>query len=320
MDLRQLAALVAVADCGTFSAAAKTLHTVQSNVSTHVAHLERELGVVLVDRTGGRLTPEGEAVVRRARRIQHELDALAADVASVGTEVAGSARLGVIGTTARWLVPPLLGAVRAAHPRVHPVVLEASTTSLVPQLLSGQLDLAVVNLPLDDPDLAVEALFDEDLLVVAPLGHALAERPEVTMAELAEHPLLLGPPGTAFRDDLDVEAARAGVRLQAQAEIDGVRLIASLAFSGFGAAVLPATAVPVVVDGPWRPVGLAGVPYRHVGLARRRRGLPSTPARAVRDVLRKVVASRAGDQPGVHLVEPVDEEHHGGEHSPGTPQ
>ena len=89
MDLRQLAALVAVADPGSFSAAARALHTVQSNVSTHVARLERELGVTLVDRTGGWLTEEGEAVVRRARRMQAELDALDADVASLRDEVTG---------------------------------------------------------------------------------------------------------------------------------------------------------------------------------------------------------------------------------------
>ncbi len=59
MDLRQLAALVAVDDHGSFSAAARALFTVQSNVSAHIAHLERELGVVLVDRARGRLTPEG---------------------------------------------------------------------------------------------------------------------------------------------------------------------------------------------------------------------------------------------------------------------
>ena len=73
MDLRQLASLVAVAETGTFSAAATNLHTVQSNVSTHVARLERELGVTLVDRSAGRLTGEGEVVVARARRIQAEL-------------------------------------------------------------------------------------------------------------------------------------------------------------------------------------------------------------------------------------------------------
>src|SRR5205823_15031683 len=100
MDLRQLGALVAVADHRSFSAAARALHTVQSNVSTHVAHLERELGVTLVDRNTSRLTEEGERVVARARRIQSELDALVADVAAVRSEVVGVSRIVVIGTTA----------------------------------------------------------------------------------------------------------------------------------------------------------------------------------------------------------------------------
>src|SRR5215213_2995482 len=94
MDLRQLSALVAVAERGTFSAAADALHTVQSNISTHIARLERELGATLVDRAAGRLTEEGEAVVARARRVRGELDALVADVASLRDEVAGPVSIG----------------------------------------------------------------------------------------------------------------------------------------------------------------------------------------------------------------------------------
>src|SRR4051812_49752479 len=108
MDLRQLAALVAVAETGTFSAAADVLHTVQSNVSAHVARLERELGVTLVDRAAGRLTEEGEAVVARSRRVFFELEALAADVVSLTTHVTRTARLRMIRTARRWLVPPPL--------------------------------------------------------------------------------------------------------------------------------------------------------------------------------------------------------------------
>ena len=302
MDLRQLAALVAVAEHGTFSAAAKALHTVQSNVSTHVARLERELGVLLVDRSNGRLTAEGAAVVERARRVQNELDALAADVASSGEEVTGSVRLGVIGSTARWLVPRLLGAMQQAHPRVRLVIVEATTTSLLPQLVAGRLDKALLNLPVHDDEIVTETLFEEDLLVVAPEGHPLAERQEVTLVELAEHDLLLSPQGTALRDDLDAEATALGVTLRAQAEVDGIRLIASLAFEGFGPAVLPATAVPGWLAGPWRRVVVRDLLPRQVGLARRRRGLPSAPARALAEVLRGVVDEQAPGQPGLHLV------------------
>jgi DNA-binding transcriptional LysR family regulator len=302
MDLRQLGALLAVAEAGSFSAAARQLHTVQSNVSTHVARLERELGVVLVDRSSGTLTEAGEAVATRARQIQAELDALEGDVASLHDEVTGSVRLGVIGTTARWLVPPLLVAATASLPRVRLVVVDATTTSLIPQLVGGRLDLAVVGLPIDDPDVATEQLFDEDPTLVTPLDHPLATKDRVSLADIAHYPILLEPQGTAFRDVLDEQARAEGVTLVPQAEIDGMRLLATLAFQGFGAALLPATAAPNWVGGDWRRVMVDGIDGRSVGLARRRRGLLSAPARALRQVIRDVIDTEAADQPGVHAV------------------
>ena len=303
MDLRQLGALVAIADHGGFSAAARALHTVQSNVSTHVARLERELGVVLVDRTTGRLTEEGEAVVGRARRVQAELDALVADVASVGREVSGPARIGIIGTTARWLTSSLLEAMAHCHPRVHVVVVDATTTSLLPQLDSGRLDLAVVALPVHDSDIETETLFEEALVVVAPPSHPLYGLERISVHELADCELLLEPPGTAFRDDLDRQANALGLTLKTKAEVDGMRLVASLAFEGYGAAVLPASAVPRWYPGDFTTVTVEGVVGRTVGLARRRRGLPSAPARALREVLVDVIREEAPQQPGISLPE-----------------
>ncbi|HEX4818921.1 MAG TPA: LysR family transcriptional regulator [Acidimicrobiales bacterium] len=302
MDLRQLGALVAVADHRSFSAAARALHTVQSNISTHVARLERELGVTLVDRATGKLTPEGEIVVSRARRIETELEALVSDVAAVHSEVEGVARIGVIGTTARWLVPPLLEAMADEYPRVRVVVVDATTTSLLPQLHTGQLDLAVLALPIRDPDVDAEALFDEELIVIAPSDHPLAAQDRVTLDQLAQHQLLLEPPGTAFRDDLDAQAKEAGVTLSTKAEVDGMRLVASLAFEGYGAAVLPASAAPRIPmdERRWKMVRVDGLTRRSVGLVRRRRGLPSAPARALTEVLKRTVEAEADRQEGIH--------------------
>jgi len=305
MDLRQLAALAAVADHGSFSAAARSLHTVQSNVSAHVARLERELGTPLVDRGTGGLTAEGRLVYERARRIQAELDALAADLASLGDTVSGGVRLGVIGTVGRWLVPRLVDAVARAHPLVRTVVIDATTTSLVPQLVAGELDLAVVNLPLTEPDVDVLPLFAEDHIVVAPLDHPLAASDRVTLAELAEHELLLAAPGTAFREELDRAAHRAGLELRARAEVDGMRLLASLAFQGFGAAIIPAGAAPSYVGGDWKRIAIDGLERRTVGLVRRRRALLSTPARAVREELLAVVADQVGRRVGIHALDDI---------------
>ena len=95
MELRHLQALTAISDHGTFSAAAEHLNTVQSNISAHVARLERELGAPLIDRADGRLTEEGTVVVARARRILSELDALVSDVAACKDEVTGTVRVGM---------------------------------------------------------------------------------------------------------------------------------------------------------------------------------------------------------------------------------
>jgi len=306
MDLRQLNALVAVAEAGSFSAAARALHTVQSNVSTHVARLEHELDATLIDRASGSLTEEGVAVVNRARRIQREIDALISDVASVHDEVAGGARVGVIGTTARWLVPPLVETLQEQHPKLRLVVVDATTSSLVPQLISDRLDLAVLHVPVNDPDLETERLFDEDPMLVAPLTHPLASADRVSLADIAQYPMLLEPQGTGFSDMLDAQADQLGIVLEPQAEIDGMRLLASLAFQGFGAAILPASAAPGWVGGDWKRIPIDGLHGRSVGMAWRRRGLMSAPARAVRDAIREVVTARAADQTGIHPARPAE--------------
>lgn len=300
MDLRQLNALVAIADHGSFSSAARALHTVQSNISNHIARLEQELGSTLVDRSTGELTEEGLAVAERARRVQQELTAIDADVRSLRDEVSGAVRIGVIGTTARWLVPILLDAMERDYPKVDIVVVDATTTSLVPQLVNGRVHLAVVNLPVDEPEVRVEPLFDEDAVLVVPAGHPFHDREGVSLSELDDVPLLLSAPGTAFRHRLEQAAVEAGISLRAQAEIDGMRLLATLAFRGFGIAVLPASAAPGWVGGDWTRIPLAGAPGRSVGLARHRRGLLPAPARVLREVLRNLIRSEAESQPGVH--------------------
>jgi LysR family hydrogen peroxide-inducible transcriptional activator len=300
MDVRQLSALVAIADHGTFSAAARALYTVQSNVSGHIARLEKELGVTLVDRSQGGLTEDGVRVVERARRILNELDDIAADMSSRNADVTGQARIGVIGTTARWLVPKFLAALNEQHPHVRVVVQEGATSSLVPNVVAGHLNGAIVHLPVDDPDLVIEPLFAEDLLLLAADGHPLATGDTIELADLHEVPLLLPPPGAALRRVLERAAASAGITLRAQAEIDGVRLLASLAFEGFGAAIVPATAIPTWLEGSFHRITVPGLPRRVVAFARRRRPSASAPTMAVLETLRQVTREQGAQQRGVH--------------------
>ena len=210
MDLRQLNHLIAVAEHQSFSAAARALHTVQSNVSTHVAKLEKELSAALIDRHTMQPTAEGRAVLERARRIRTELQAINDDIVSMRHEVAGEVRIGCIGTTGRWMASPLLGRLAERHPALRPVLVDATTTSLTPRVLDGDLDMAIVNTPVVEAGLESEPLFDEERIIVAPADHPLADRGTIDVADLAEHPVMLTPRGTTFRDAIDQELAAAG--------------------------------------------------------------------------------------------------------------
>ena len=139
----------------------------------------------------------------------------------------------MIGTIGRWLIPLLLAEMHERTPRSSVVVVDATTTSLVPQLAAGTLDLAVVNLPVADPDVESSRCSRRTTCLVVPDGHPLAGRKRVTLADLAGHPLLLEPPGTGFRDDLDADADRGRRRARApQAEVDGMRLLAVAGLPG----------------------------------------------------------------------------------------
>jgi len=289
MDLRQLEVLVAIADYGSFSAAADALVTVQSNVSAHVKKLEHELNTTLIDRSNGALTSTGELVVARARRAQIELAALAADVRALQHEVAGTVRIGIIGTTARWLVPQLLDVLPGRFPDLKLVFVESTTTTLETQLDTGYVDLAVLNLPHTSHDLLLTPLFEEELVLVTALDHPLAAAGEIGVRQLDGVPILLPYRGTAFRRELDEATAPLGITLVARAEVDSTRLIASLTFEGYGPAILPATAVPRYLRDRWAIIRVRELPPRLVGVAQRPRTLPSAPVRAVLDMLTDIV-------------------------------
>jgi DNA-binding transcriptional LysR family regulator len=136
---------------------------------------------------------------------------------------------------------------------------------------------------------------------VVPPDHALARARRVGLKELAQHELLLTPPGTSIRVLLDEAAEAEGVQLRSKAELDGLRLIASLCFEGFGAGIVPATAIPRwPTAGDWRVIPLPDLPRRSVALACRRRGLAAAPSRVTQEVIRDVVRDQAAAHRGVH--------------------
>jgi DNA-binding transcriptional LysR family regulator len=147
----------------------------------------------------------------------------------------------------------------------------------------------------------VAHLFDEDLVLVVPKEHPLAKEASLPLARLADLELLLPAPGTALRTEIDAAIGPARVTLRPAMELDGVRMIASLAFDGYGPAILPATAIPSFLREEFHPVPIEGLPRRRVGVAQRSRGLPSAPTRALHDLLKTVVAVDEDRPEGVYV-------------------
>tara|TARA_B100000686_G_C16416034_1_gene774661 strand:+ start:22 stop:633 length:612 start_codon:yes stop_codon:yes gene_type:complete len=200
------------------------------------------------------------------------------------------------------MVTPLLSELDERYPLLRPVLVDATTASLVPRVLGGDLDMAVVNTPVAEAGLEPETLFDEERILVVPTDHTLASTESIDIATLADHKVMLTPVGTTFRDALDQELASVGCQLQAAAEVDGLRLLASLAYQGYAPALLPASAVSGYPEGEWSMVHVNGLARRSVGLIRNRRITPSMPVQATREVLIDVIRKIAPRQPGIHVT------------------
>lgn len=302
MDIRQLQAFLAVVEHGGFTAAAKATHTVQSNISNHVARLERELETTLIDRATGRPTEEGSAVTLRARRIQNELVSMKSDISSLQGSPKGIVRFGMIGTTARWLTPLLVKDLIARAPDVKLMVTDGTTRSITTGLLNGDLDIGLVGFRVEEPDLQTTPLFQEEKIVIAPLEHPLAnlDRP-CSLKELAKHPMLVAATTSPFRKEVEDSFKKRGLAIKLQLEVEGLRLLASLALQGFGVAIVPASAVSET-QGPWKLIQVDGLTKRTVGLAIRKKGIPTMATKTTINALQKVTEEKAPLVEGISLV------------------
>ena len=302
MEIRQLEALIGIADRGSFSSAAETLGTVQSNISNRIARLEGELGTELVNRATGALTESGEIVADRARRVLGELRAIASDVSELNADIHGQVVLGMIGTAGRWIVPLLLEAQRMHFSHIALRIIEGSNSVIEPQLVKGQLDLAVLAWPIYAPELTEVELFSEDLVLIVDKKHPLATMPEpLSFTTLSEFEILLPLQGTPIRREIDDASRLVGVELQPLIELDGLRTIASLTFDGHGPSILPATMLSTHLRVKFVARHIDKIAKRRVVLATRRFGFPAAPVRAIHALLIDIVTHATSAPDGVYL-------------------
>ncbi|WOC11813.1 LysR family transcriptional regulator [Gordonia sp. MP11Mi] len=243
MELHQLRYLVAVADLGSFTAAAAHLHVSQSGVSAQIAKLEHEVGHRLLDRRGRTVsvTAAGHEVLPHARAALASIATIAAVSDELSGVVRGSLRLGtVIGCT----IPGYLAgfaAFRRTHPGVRISVVEGNSDLLIDDLATGRLDVALVTHTAPLPD-AVTGLtvIREPLAVVVPRGHPWADRGAVTCAELVDVTVLSLPPGTGVRSALTSTCAAARVEVTPAVAAHSPDSVLALVELGSGVGVLTA--------------------------------------------------------------------------------
>ncbi|SDM65044.1 DNA-binding transcriptional regulator, LysR family [Geodermatophilus siccatus] len=296
MELHQLRYVVAVAEEGSFTAAAQRELVAQPAVSAAVRSLERELGVQLFrrGRSGAQPTEAGVAVLAHARA------ALAAVAAArdVADEVTGLLRgrvaVGMVVGCTSTVLADLLADFSTAHPAVEVVLVEGSGADLLAALSTGRLDLAWVGRAQPPPSgVETAVLHEEEQVAVVPVAGPPRGR-SLAVAELASHRLVALPRGTGGRTALDAACAAAGVAPVVACEATGLEMVCLLAERGLGTGVVPASVAAAAADrlralpldppvtsrielawrtgGPSSPAGAAllAVARRHVEAARKR--------------------------------------------------
>lgn len=243
MDVRQLSALVAVAEAGTVTGAAETLNLVQPAVSRQIRSLEEELSTTLFERTssGMTLTADGQVMLEHARRILRELERARREISAKELPLRGVVTLALPPSVADHLAQDLVARVAADHPQVRLRILVGYAGLIVSWLDSADAEMALI----DDvvrPIASVEArpLTEEPLWaawspdhVVLPAGGLLE------FARVAEYPLILPEPAHALRKMVDRAAGGLDRKLEIRAETNSMTVQRRLAMAGVGLTVLP---------------------------------------------------------------------------------
>jgi LysR family hydrogen peroxide-inducible transcriptional activator len=248
MTLTELRYIVALAREQHFGRAAKACFVAQPTLSVAVKKLEEELGVALFERTSQevRATPIGEQLAAQAEKVLAEV-AQFAEMAGKGKDpLVGPLRIGVIPTIGPWLLPQLVPLLKKRAPEMPLMLVETFTHVLLASLKAGELDIAILALPIGEPGLLTQAVYDEEFRVLVPTGHPWVSRKTINPEDLYAESLLMLGAGNCFRDQvLDLCAAATNKQGESPHVIEGSSLetIRYMVASGIGITVMPAAAV-----------------------------------------------------------------------------
>lgn len=241
MEMHQLRYVVAVARSGNFSRAAEQCHVSQPSLSQQILKLENELGERLFDRMKreARLTPHGEAFLRRAVRILEEVDAAKREATDTKNLLRGTVTVGVLPTIAPYLLPGIIASFAGRFPDVEIVVQEDTTARLLKLLLAYDVDLALASQPIRDERLEVRELLTEELLLALPPGHPLTRNRAVKAADLGGERLIVMKEGHCLGDQVLGFCDRRDVRPQISFRSAQLETIQALVCAGLGISLIP---------------------------------------------------------------------------------
>lgn len=241
MELRQLAHFVAIAEQKHFTRAASQVHIAQSSLSGSIRSLERELGSALLIRNSRRveLTEAGRALLPSARRALLAAEDGQAAVDAVRGLVRGRLALGAIQLLSVLDLPALLAEFHRQYPGIVLSVRHGSVDALIEAIASGELDLAVVDRPIDPRTAHIQALGSESLVLAVASDDPLAGRRRVALTDLWDRDFIEFRSDSTLRARIDAACAGAGLVRRSCCEIDDMAELVKLVGAKLGVALLP---------------------------------------------------------------------------------
>jgi LysR family hydrogen peroxide-inducible transcriptional activator len=294
LKLKDLRYLVAVADERHFGRAAARCFVSQPTLSAQLKKLEQDLGVQLIERAPNNvtLTPAGQDIVTRARRILEASDEVVTLAHSHRDPLAGKLRVALLPTIGPYLLPRVAPALRRALPHLELRLYEYQTAPLLEKLQAGALDVGILALPVEAPGCEARELYDEPFTVALPERHALTAHKTLRVADLKGETLLLLEDGHCLRDQALEICSRVGTKDAQDFRATSLETLRHMVATGAGVTLLPQLAS----RGAWGNArGVAVRPFanpapsRHVGALWRK----STARQLAIDAVCRVIVEHA---------------------------
>lgn len=247
ITLRQLTYFHALVRLRHFGRAAEACGVTQPALSMQVRELERLLGTPLVERRPGEvaLTEIGQEISARAAAILGAAGDLVSFAQHRGRLLVGTLKLGIIPSLAPYVLPRLLPALHAAHPDLKLELHETQTKALIARVAQGQLDAAMLALPVEEPDFEARILFEDRFLLALPAGDPLARKKEVVASDIDGRTLILLEEGHCLREQALAFCAMARGRDAPGLGATSLATVMQMVANDYGVTLVPEIAAPI---------------------------------------------------------------------------